>query len=49
MDPGRTIFRDVEVIDGTGAAAFRAHVVVQGNRIAAVARGAHPAAQGAIA
>jgi len=47
MDPGRTIFRDVEVIDGTGAAAFRAHVVVQGNRIAAVARGAHPAAQGA--
>src|SRR5690242_16220123 len=47
MDRGRTILRDVEVIDGTGAAAFRAHVVVQGNRIAAVARDAHPAAQGA--
>jgi len=35
----RTLFRDVDVIDGSGAARFRGHVLVEGNRIAAVQRG----------
>jgi imidazolonepropionase-like amidohydrolase len=36
-----TLFRDVEVIDGTGTAPKRGHVLVKGNRIAAVLDSAH--------
>jgi len=47
MSAPRTLFRDVDVIDGTGAAPFRAHVLVEGNRIAAVLEGRPPAAMSA--
>jgi imidazolonepropionase-like amidohydrolase len=41
----RMLFRDVEVIDGSGAAAFPAHVAIDGNRISAIVRGMQPPAQ----
>jgi imidazolonepropionase-like amidohydrolase len=45
---GRTLFRNVQIIDGTGAAPYPGDVLVEGNRIRRVAPpGAGPAPEGA--
>jgi imidazolonepropionase-like amidohydrolase len=38
----QTLFRNVTVLDGSGAAPFRGEVLVDGNRIKAVAKGGEP-------
>jgi N-acyl-D-aspartate/D-glutamate deacylase len=35
---GRTLFRNVMVLDGSGAAPFQGEVLIEGNRIRTVAR-----------